>query len=61
VSAGVVAAFTGPSGAVVKPMPVSMVAGLDSPDRLRELRRPALVERSRGVLPRNRLVPGEPI
>jgi predicted anti-sigma-YlaC factor YlaD len=61
VSAGVVAAFTGPSGTVAKAKPVSMVAALDSPDRLRELRRPALVERSRGVLPRNRLVPGEPI
>jgi hypothetical protein len=61
VSAGVVAAFTGPSGTAVAAKPVSMVAGLDSPDRLRELRRPALVERSHAVLPRNRLVPGAAI
>jgi ferric-dicitrate binding protein FerR (iron transport regulator) len=61
VSAGVVAAFTGPSGTAAAAKPVSMVAGLDSPDRLRELRRPALVERSHAVLPRNRLVPGAAI
>jgi hypothetical protein len=33
-----------------------MVAGLDSPDGLRELRRPGLVERPH-ILPRNGLVP----
>lgn len=53
VSAGIVAAVTGPSGSASAAKPVSMVAGLDSPDRLRELRRPALVEQGR-VIPRNR-------
>jgi predicted anti-sigma-YlaC factor YlaD len=53
VSAGIVAAVTGPSGNASAAKPVSMVAGLDSPDRLRELRRPALVEQGR-VIPRNR-------
>jgi predicted anti-sigma-YlaC factor YlaD len=37
--------------------PVVMVAGLESPDRLRELRRPSLVEKGHS-LPRNRFVPG---
>jgi Putative zinc-finger len=36
--------------------PVAMVAGIDSPDGLRELRRPGLIERPR-MLPRNGLVP----
>jgi Putative zinc-finger len=36
--------------------PVAMVAGIDSPDGLRELRRPGLIERPR-ILPRNGLVP----
>ncbi|HEX4680765.1 MAG TPA: zf-HC2 domain-containing protein [Gaiellaceae bacterium] len=58
-SAGIFAALSGPSGRTAAPKPVSMVAGVDSPDRLRELRRPGLVERP-AVLPRNRLVP-EPI
>lgn len=51
-SAGVVAAFSGPAGSAAG-RPVSMVAGADSPDRLRELRRPALVEQGRSI-PRNR-------
>ena len=38
--------------------PVAMVAGLDSPDRLRELRRPGLIEKQHRSLPRNRFVPG---
>ena len=52
-AAGVVAAFSGPSGSASAAKPVSMVASVDSPDRLRELRRPALVEQGRPV-PRNR-------
>lgn len=60
-SAGVLAAFAGPSQTAAA-KPVSMVAGLDTPDRLRELRRPALIGQSRvPVIPRNRLVPGEAI
>jgi predicted anti-sigma-YlaC factor YlaD len=47
---GVPAADSAPS------KPVAMVAGLDSPDGLRELRRPGLIERHR-MLPRNGLVP----
>jgi ferric-dicitrate binding protein FerR (iron transport regulator) len=59
VSAGVVAAVSVPSHPAAAKS-VSMVAGLDSADGLRQLRRPGLIERG-GVLPRNRLVPGEPI
>lgn len=58
VSAGVLAAVTGPSGSTAKP--VAMVAGADSPDRLRELRRPALVAQGR-TIPRNRQLPGDAI
>jgi predicted anti-sigma-YlaC factor YlaD len=55
VSAGIVAAVSGPSGSASAAKPVSMVASVDSPDRLRELRRPALVGRPRAVpVPRNR-------
>jgi predicted anti-sigma-YlaC factor YlaD len=60
VSAGVVAAVTGPSASTAVAKPVAMVAGADSPDRLRELRRPALVAQGRAI-PRNRQLPGEPI
>jgi predicted anti-sigma-YlaC factor YlaD len=56
-SAGVIAAVSGPSGGSGAAKPVAMVAGIDSPDKLRELRRPALVERVH-PLPRNRQVPG---
>jgi hypothetical protein len=38
-----------------------MVASAESPDRLRELRRPALVEQGRPAAPRNRPDPGEPV
>jgi putative zinc finger protein len=38
--------------------PVVMVAGIDSPDALRELRRPGLVGHNQRELPRNRFVPG---
>jgi predicted anti-sigma-YlaC factor YlaD len=55
VSAGVVAAISGPSGGSSAAKPVSMVAGVDSPDGLRELRRPGLVGQARAVvIPRNR-------
>ena len=57
-AAGALAATTGSSsrnGETAKP--VAMVAGIDSPDALRELRRPGLVEKPH-TLPRNRQVPG---
>jgi predicted anti-sigma-YlaC factor YlaD len=57
VSAGFVAAVSGPTGTVVTTKTVAMVAGVDSPDWLRELRRPGLIERPH-TLPRNREVPG---
>jgi anti-sigma factor RsiW len=60
VSAGVVAAVTGPSGSTRAAKPVSMVAGIDSPDGLRELRRPALIQQGR-TIPRNLQLPGEPV
>jgi predicted anti-sigma-YlaC factor YlaD len=60
VSAGVVAALSGPSGTPAAARTVVMVAGADSPDGLRELRRPALVERGRAI-PRNLQLPGEPV
>jgi predicted anti-sigma-YlaC factor YlaD len=60
VSAGVVAAVSGSPGSASAARPVAMVAGADSPDRLRELRRPALVAQARAV-PRNRQLPGEPV
>jgi predicted anti-sigma-YlaC factor YlaD len=60
VSAGVVAAVSGPSRTTAAAKPVAMVAGVDSPDRLRELRRPGLVAQGRSI-PRNRQLPGEPV
>jgi anti-sigma factor RsiW len=60
VSAGVLAAVTGPSGGAAAAKPVAMVAGADSPDRLRELRRPALVEQGR-TIPRNKQLPGDAV
>jgi predicted anti-sigma-YlaC factor YlaD len=60
VSAGVVAAVTGPSGSTRAAKPVAMVAGVDSPDGLRELRRPALIQQGRSI-PRNLQLPGEPV
>jgi hypothetical protein len=60
VTAGVIAAVSGPSQRADVAKPVSMVAGVDSPDRLRELRRPALIEQGRSI-PRNRQLPGEPV
>jgi predicted anti-sigma-YlaC factor YlaD len=58
--AGVVAVVTGPSGRPAAAKPVAMVAGVDSPDRLRELRRPALVEQGR-IIPRNKQLPGDAV
>jgi anti-sigma factor RsiW len=58
--AGVVAAATGPSSRPAAAKPVAMVAGADSPDRLRELRRPALVEQGR-IIPRNKQLPGDAV
>ena len=60
VTAGVIAAVSGPSGGTAAVKPVAMVAGADSPDGLRALRRPALVEQGRAI-PRNRQLPGEPV
>ena len=59
VAAGVIASASRPgmpASERASAKPVAMVAGIDSPDRLRELRRPGLVERPR-ILPRNGLVP----
>lgn len=57
--AGIVAAFSGPSSAnATGAKPVSMVAAVETPDRLRELRRPALIDQGRAI-PRNRQVPDE--
>jgi hypothetical protein len=59
VAAGVIASASRPGTPAserASAKPVAMVAGLDSPDGLRELRRPGLIERPR-ILPRNGLVP----
>ncbi len=60
VGAGVIAAVSGPSRSADAVKPVSMVAGVDSPDGLRALRRPALIEQGRSI-PRNRRLPGEAV
>ena len=60
VAVGIAGALSGPSGGASAAKPVSMVASVDSPDRLRELRRPGLIEQGRTV-PRNRQVPGETV
>jgi ferric-dicitrate binding protein FerR (iron transport regulator) len=60
VSAGIVAALTGPPGSAAAAKPVSMVASVESPDRLRQLRRPGLVDRG-ATLARNRRLTGEPV
>jgi predicted anti-sigma-YlaC factor YlaD len=60
VTAGVTAAVSGPSSPTTAAKPVAMVAGADSPDGLRALRRPALVEQGRAIA-RNRQLPGEPV
>jgi len=60
VAAGVIAAVSGPSRSTDAVKPVVMVAGVDSPDGLRALRRPSLIEQGRSI-PRNRQLPGEPV
>lgn len=59
-AAGVIAAVSGPSRSADAAKPVAMVAGVDSPDALRALRRPALIEQGRAI-PRNRQLPGEAV
>src|SRR6478752_7859561 len=59
VAAGFLASASGPDrSSAPTSKPVAMVAGADSPDNLRELRRPGLIGQGRRELPRNRLVPG---
>ena len=62
-AAGVAASLTGPSSsapAAVKP--VAMVAAVESPDRLRELRRPGLILQGRqAAQPRFRRLLAEPV
>lgn len=64
VAAGAAAAFTGPGGSpTAAATPVAMVAALDSPDRLRELRRPVLIQQGREAAspPRYRRLEAEPV
>jgi hypothetical protein len=59
---GLLAAFTGPRSGPSAGKPVAMVAAVESPDRLRELRRPLLVEQGRLSLPpRFRRLVAEPV
>jgi len=59
VATGFVASASGPAPQAARTAkPVAMVAGFDSPDGLRELRRPGLIEKQQRQLPRNRFVPG---
>lgn len=61
VGAGLAAAVSGPGGtSAAAAKPVAMVASAESPDGLRALRRPALVEQGRTV-PRDRQIPDEPV
>jgi hypothetical protein len=63
VAAGAAAALTGPSNPAPSAVkPVAMVAAVESPDRLRELRRPALIQQRKPSLrpQTQRLVP-EPV
>jgi predicted anti-sigma-YlaC factor YlaD len=60
-SAGVLAAFSGPSRSSAAAKPVAMVAGVDSADLLRTLRRPGLIDQAHPAR-RNRLtLAGEPV
>src|SRR4051794_28134845 len=64
VAAGAAAALTGSGGAPPSAVkPVAMVAAAESPDRLRELRRPALIQQGRqaAVPPRYRRLVAEPV
>jgi len=58
VAVAAVAALLAPAGHRPAPQPVAMVASAESPDVLRELRRPGLV---RSHLPRNRDLSGESV
>jgi predicted anti-sigma-YlaC factor YlaD len=60
VACGTLAAIVSPGNATRAAKPVAMVAAAESPDRLRELRRPGLVQRV-GVSPRNRRLPVESV
>jgi hypothetical protein len=60
VTAGVIAAVSSPNRGAEAVKPVAMVAGADSADGLRALRRPALIEQGR-IVPRNRRLPGETV
>src|SRR5258708_14828453 len=59
VAAGVIAAVSGPSRSAHALQPVATVPGVDSPDRLRPLRRPAPLEQARPI-PRNPRLPRRP-
>jgi hypothetical protein len=62
VAAGAAAALTGSSApAPSAAKPVAMVAAVDSPDGLRELRRPALVQPHRPVQPQTQRLVAEPV
>lgn len=60
---GVAAALTGPGRSEqAAAKPVAMVAAIESPDRLRELRRPALIQQGREMAqPRSRRLLAEPV
>jgi anti-sigma factor ChrR (cupin superfamily) len=60
VACGTLAAIVAPENASRAAKPVAMVASAESPDRLRELRRPGLVQRI-SVAPRNRRLPVESV
>lgn len=59
IAAGAVAGLSAPQQRAAAPKLVAMVSGFESPDELRALRRPLLVERSSPPVPRDRQVPGE--
>jgi anti-sigma factor RsiW len=63
VAAGAAAALSGPSNPAPSAVkPVAMVAAVESPDRLRELRRPALIQqRKPAVQPQTRRLVAEPV
>jgi acyl-CoA synthetase (AMP-forming)/AMP-acid ligase II len=60
VACGTLAAIVSPGNASRAAKPVAMVASAESPDRLRELRRPGLVRRI-GAAPRNQRLPVESV
>jgi predicted anti-sigma-YlaC factor YlaD len=60
-AAGAVAAFTGGGSNPEAVKPVAMVSAVESPDGLRVLRRPGLVERPRAAWVRLRRLEAEPV